>query len=153
MTNVIVDALGEDANEGCLNQLFIEMFTHNDGLFGFFHLFGSFWHLLMFEIDHCGIHVFVPQSFEFYIDLCSPVHVTSSFWMIMQDGVHFTILSGMNFVKALADQAMELIRSEPPEVSIRFVLVLIASLHSDPQFFSNFSTLDQVYIVYRVYRE
>ena len=35
LTNVIVDTLGEDSNEACLNQLFIELFTQSNGLFSF----------------------------------------------------------------------------------------------------------------------
>ena len=35
LTNVIVSSLGEDSNEGCLNQLFLELFSQNDGLFAF----------------------------------------------------------------------------------------------------------------------
>ena len=32
---MLIDSLSEDANEGCLTQLFIELFTQSDGLFGF----------------------------------------------------------------------------------------------------------------------
>ena len=35
LTNILVDSLGEDSNEGDLNQIFLELFTHNDGLFSF----------------------------------------------------------------------------------------------------------------------
>ena len=150
MTNVIVDALGEDANEGCLNQLFIEMFTHNDGLFGFcqsFPLIRVFlappnvrnrplWYSRLRPTIIRVLHRFMqsrPRNLQLLDDYAGDLD---------QDGVHFTILSGMNFVKALADQVTELVQSAPPEVSIRFVLILIATLHSDPQFFDIFSTLD-----------
>ena len=161
LTNVIVDALGEDANEGCLNQLFIEMFTHNDGLFGFcqsFPLIRVFlappnvrnrplWYSRLRPTIIRVLHRFMqsrPRNLQLLDDYAGDLD---------QDGVHFTILSGMNFVKALADQVTELVQSAPPEVSIRFVLILIATLHSDPQFFDIFSTLDWVYVVYRDYRD
>ena len=35
LTNIIADTLDEDSNEASLNQLFIELFTQTDGLFGF----------------------------------------------------------------------------------------------------------------------
>ena len=34
LTNIIADTLDEDSNEASLNQLFIELFTQADGLFG-----------------------------------------------------------------------------------------------------------------------
>ena len=37
-----------------------------------------------------------------------------------KDGVHYSILSGVNFVKGLADQAVELSRVAPPDPTVRY---------------------------------
>ena len=36
-----------------------------------------------------------------------------------KDGVHYTILSGINFVKSLVDQTMVLVKSAPPDPTVK----------------------------------
>ena len=41
-----------------------------------------------------------------------------------KDGVHYNILAGINFVKGLADQVIELMKSAPPDPNFKLVITL-----------------------------
>ena len=36
-----------------------------------------------------------------------------------KDGIHYSILSGINFVKSITDQAVELVKTACPDPSVR----------------------------------
>lgn len=42
---------------------------------------------------------------------------------IDRDGIHYSILSGINFVKSLVDQSTELVKVAPPDPSARYQLL------------------------------
>ena len=127
LTNIIVDTLGEDSNEGCLNQFFIDLFTQGDGLFGFCTSFPTvriflappnvrlrpMWYSRLRPTIVRVLHRFLqtrPPNLQILEDFSGDLE---------KDGVHYSILSGVNFVKSLADQAIELSRVAPPDPSVR----------------------------------
>lgn len=126
LTNVLVDSLGEDSNEGDLNQLFIELFTQSNGLYDFCQAFPGVrvflappnvritpcWYSRLRPTIVRVLHRFLqtkPSNLQILEDFSGDIE---------KDGVHYSILSGINFVKSLADQAMELFKtpiSDQPE--------------------------------------
>jgi len=133
LTNIVVDCLDENANEGSLNQLFIELFTQTGGLFNFCQ---SFPHVRMFLAPPNirlrpnwypkfrptvirVLHQFMlsrPQNLQLLQDFSGDLD---------KEGIHFSILCGINFVKSLADQTLELMKIDPPVPSIKLVFYFI----------------------------
>jgi len=131
LTNVLIDALGEDANEGCLTQLFIELFTQSDGLFGFCQSFPMVrmfiappnvrmrpvWYSKLRPTIIRVLHQFLrsrPPNLQILDDFAGDID---------RDGIHYSILSGINFVKSLVDQSTELVKVAPPDPSARYQLL------------------------------
>ena len=123
LTNLIVDELDENANEASITQLFMTLFTQSGGLFSFCQ---SFPHIRMFlappnlrtrpswypRLRPTIIRIFHqflltrPPNLQLLNDYSGSLEL---------DGVHFSILCGINFVKGLVDQAVELLKDDPPE--------------------------------------
>lgn len=129
LTNVIVDTLGEDSNEACLNQLFIELFTQSNGLFSFCSTFLTVrvflappnvrlrpnWYSRLRPTIIRVLHQFLqtrPVNLQILDDYSGDLE---------KDGVHYNILAGINFVKGLADQVIELMKSAPPDPNVKLV--------------------------------
>ena len=127
LTNILVDSLGEDSNEGDLNQIFLELFTHNDGLFSFCQSFPTVrvflsppnvrlkptWFSRLRPSIIRVLHRFLqsrPPNLQILDDFAGDVD---------KDGVHYSILSGINFVKSITDQAVELVKTACPDPSVR----------------------------------
>ena len=127
LTNILVDSLGEDSNEGDLNQIFLELFTHNDGLFSFCQSFPTVrvflsppnvrlkptWFSWLRPSIIRVLHRFLqsrPPNLQILDDFAGDVD---------KDGVHYSILSGINFVKSITDQAVELVKTACPDPSVR----------------------------------
>ena len=136
LTNVIVSSLGEDSNEGCLNQLFLELFSQNNGLFAFCQSYPQVriflahpnirlqpsWYSRLRPVIIRVMHRFLqtkPPNLQILDDYSGDLE---------KDGVHYSILSGINFVKSLVDQAMELFRSEAPDPTVKLVLGFLLTL-------------------------
>ena len=132
LTNILVDTLGEDSNEGDLNPLFIELFTQSNGLFDFcksFPLVRVFlappnirlkpmWYSRLRPTIIRVLHRFLqarPSNLQILDDFAGDLE---------KDGVHYSILAGVNFVKSLADQALELVKAAPPDPAVRLAWVL-----------------------------
>ena len=123
LANLIVDELDENANEASITQLFMTLFTQSGGLFSFCQ---SFPHIRMFlappnlrtrpswypRLRPTIIRIFHqflltrPPNLQLLNDYSGSLEL---------DGVHFSILCGINFVKGLVDQAVELLKDDPPE--------------------------------------
>ena len=74
------------------------------------------------EWDLCGIQNSDRQSSESCIN--SYVQILDDFaGDIDRDGIHYSILSGINFVKSLVDQSTELVKVAPPDPSARYQLL------------------------------
>ena len=127
LTNILVDSLGEDSNEGDLNQIFLELFTHNDSLFSFCQSFPTVrvflsppnvrlkptWFSWLRPSIIRVLHRFLqsrPPNLQILDDFAGDVD---------KDGVHYSILSGINFVKSITDQAVELVKTACPDPSVR----------------------------------
>ena len=127
LTNILVDSLGEDSNEGDLNQIFLELFTHNDGLFSFCQSFPTVrvflsppnvclkptWFSRLRPSIIRVLHRFLqsrPPNLQILDDFAGDVD---------KDGIHYSILSGINFVKSITDQAVELVKTACPDPSVR----------------------------------
>ena len=130
LTNLLVDHLDEDANEGCLNQFFLELFTQTEGLFVFCQSFPMVrmflappnvrnrpaWYARLRPTIIRALHQFMqtrPPNLQLLDDFSGDLE---------KDGIHYSILSGINFVKSLVDQAMTLIKTPPPDPTTRLGL-------------------------------
>ena len=129
LTNIIADTLDEDSNEASLNQLFIELFTQADGLFGFCQSFPAIrvfisppnvrlkptWYSRLRPTIIRVFHQFLltrPNNLQILEDFSGDLE---------PDGIHYSILAGINFVKSLVDQASVLIKSPVPDSTIKLV--------------------------------
>ena len=132
---MLIDSLSEDANEGCLTQLFIELFTQSDGLFGFCQSFPMvrmfiappnvrlkpMWFSKLRPTIIRLLHQFLrsrPPNLQVLDDFAGDID---------RDGVHFSILSGINFVKSLVDQSVELAKVASPDPSVRYLFPFMDS--------------------------
>ena len=133
LTNLLVDGLDEDANEGSLNQFFLELFTHAEGLFVFCQSFPMVrvflappnvrnrpvWYSRLRPTVIRVIHQFMqtrPPNLQQLDDFSGDLE---------KDGIHYSIFSGINFVKSMVDQAMTLVKFQPPDPSIRYYSVYL----------------------------
>ena len=129
LTNIIVDTLSEDSNEASLNQLFIELFTQTNGLFSFCSTFPTVrvflappnvrlrpnWYSRLRPTIIRVLHQFLqtrPPNLQLLEDYSGDLE---------KDGIHYNILAGINFVKGLADQVIELMKSAPPDPNVKLV--------------------------------
>ena len=137
LTNLLVDDLDEDANEGNLNQFFLELFTHAEGLFVFCQSFPMVriflappnvrnrpaWYSRLRPTVIRVLHQFMqsrPPNLQLLDDFSGDLE---------KDGVHYSILSGINFVKSLVDQAMTLVKTAPPDTSSRYRLITLLGIY------------------------
>ena len=129
LTNVIVDSLEEEANEASLNRLFIELFTQSDGLFSFFATFPAIrvflappnvrlrpsWYSKLRPTVVRVLHHFLqtrPANLQILEDFSGDLE---------KDGIHYNIMAGVNYVKSLADQVIELVKTAPPDPLVKLV--------------------------------
>ena len=138
LTNILVDTLGEDSNEGDLNPLFIELFTQSNGLFDFcksFPLVRVFLappNIRLKPMWYSRLRPTIIRVLHRFLQTRQPnLQILDDFaGDLEKDGVHYSILAGVNFVKSVADQA--LVKAAPPYPAVRlawvfFCLVLIFS--------------------------
>ena len=97
LTNMIVDGIGEDCSggEGPLTQTLLKIFSHTGGIFEFCQTF---------------------PALRFFI---SPPSVRNKPGVLDPDGIHFNIMSGINYVQDLHDQAVQLSLMPPPDPKLR----------------------------------
>ena len=129
LTNVLVDSLEEDANEASLNRLFIELFTQADGLFNFCATFPAIrvfiapptvrlrptWYSRLRPSVIRVLHHFLqtrPPNLQILEDFSGDLE---------KDGIHYNIMAGVNYVKSLADQVIELVKTAPPDPMVKLV--------------------------------
>ena len=123
LTNIIVDSLDEKTNEGFIRQLFIDLFTTAGGLYNFCQSFPNVrmfisppnvrltpsWYPAIRPTIIRVLHQFLqtkPPNLQLLQDYSGDLE---------HDGIHYTILAGINFVKGLTDQVLELIKVRPTE--------------------------------------
>ena len=131
LTNILIDGIGEDCSggEAALNQALMNIFLSSGGVFAFCqtyptvrcfisppnvrnrpHWFPRFRPIILRALYH--IMLSRPSNLQLLEDHPGELD---------PDGVHFNIMSSINFVQDLHDQAMQLSLKAPPDVKERFV--------------------------------
>ena len=130
LTNCLVDGIGEECTgEGIIVQTLLSIFSGPGGIFAFCQSYPTlrcfisppnvrnrpYWYprfrpviLRVLQQVMLGRPINL-QLLEDYAGELDP------------DGVHFSIMSGINFVHDLHDQAVQLIQQAPPDTQVRLV--------------------------------
>ena len=131
LTNILIDGIGENCSggEGALNQTLMKIFMEPGGVFSFCQSYPTL---------HCFISPPNIRNRPFWYPRFRPIifralqHILLSRRINLQiledhpgeldpDGIHFNIMSRVNFVQDLHDQAVQLVLTPPPDLSIRLV--------------------------------
>ena len=129
LTNMIADGIGEDCSggEGALTQTLLTIFTHTGGIFGFCQSFPA----LRFFISPPSIRhkpIWYPKFRPIILNsLQQDLQTRPPNLQLLEDhpgvldpdGVHFNILSGIDYVQDLHDQAVQLSLVPPPDPKLR----------------------------------
>ena len=131
LTNCLIDSIGEDCSggEAALNQTLMNIFMSPGGVFAFCqsypqlrcfisppnirnrpHWYPRFRPIILRALNH--ILLSRPQNLQLLEDHPGELD---------PDGVHFNIMSGVNFVQDLHDQSVHLALQAPPDVQIMLV--------------------------------
>ena len=131
LTNCLIDGIGEDCSggEAALNQTLMNIFMSPGGVFAFCqsypqlrcfisppnirnrpHWYPRFRPIILRALNH--ILLSRPQNLQLLEDHPGELN---------PDGVHFNIMSGVNFVQDLHDQSVHLALQAPPDVQIMLV--------------------------------
>ena len=131
LTNCLIDGIGEDCSSGeaALNQTLMNIFMSPGGVFAFCqsypqlrcfisppnirnrpHWYPRFRPIILRALNH--ILLSRPQNLQLLEDHPGELD---------PDGVHFNIMSGVNFVQDLHDQSVHLALQAPPDVQIMLV--------------------------------
>ena len=131
LTNCLIDGIGEDCSggEAALNQTLMNIFMSPGGVFAFCqsypqlrwfisppnirnrpHWYPRFRPIILRALNH--ILLSRPQNLQLLEDHPGELD---------PDGVHFNIMSGVNFVQDLHDQSVHLALQAPPDVQIMLV--------------------------------
>ena len=128
LTNCLIDGIGEECSggEGALNTTLMNIFTSPGGIFAFCqtypnlrcfisppnirnrpHWYPRFRPIILCQLQH--IMLSRPPNLQLLEDHPGELD---------PDGVHFNIMSGVNFVQNLHDQAVQLALQAPPDVQV-----------------------------------
>ena len=128
LTNFLVDDLEEESSEGGINQSFDNSLTGSHGIYAFCRSF----HQVRFFL--CPPNVRMKPSWYPKLRPCilrvlhhyladrpgNLVLLDDYNGDLEPDAVHFTLMSGINFVQSMVDQASELIAKPPTDFVVRF---------------------------------
>ena len=133
LTNCLIDGLGEDClgGEAALTQTLMKIFV-NPGVF--------FQFCQSYPMLRCFISPPNLRSRPFWYPRFRPVILRVLQQVLLSrpvnlqlledfqgdldpDGVHFSIMAGVNFVQDLHDQAVQLILAPPPDPVIRYISI------------------------------
>ena len=132
LTNILVDGLGENCTDGDIQQLLSDILGGEGGIFEFC---SSFPNVRMFMAlpnvrlrpswfgrQRSGILRSIHQFME-----SSPLNLQmleDYSGDLDKDQVHFTVWSGVNYIKHLVDRSVELLLQPAPVKNQRLILVL-----------------------------
>ena len=135
LTNILIDGIGENCTggEGALNQTLTKIFMDPGGVFSFCQSYPTlrcfisppnirnrpYWYPRFRPIILRALH---------HILLSRPINLQlleDHQGELDPDGIHFNIMSGINFVQDLHDQAVQLVLQPPPDTSIRLDLKML----------------------------
>lgn len=129
LTNMLIDGIGENCSggEGALNTTLMQIFTTSGGVFSFCSTYPNlrfflsppnirnrpYWYprfrpIILRALQH--IMLSRPPNLQLLEDHPGELD---------PDGIHFNIMSGVNFVQDLHDQAVQLALQQPPDVTVR----------------------------------
>ena len=129
LTNMIVDGIGEDCSggEGPLTQTLLKIFSHTGGIFEFCQSFPA----LRFFISPPSVRnkpswyprfrpVVLRAIQQILKDRPPNLQLLEDHAGVLDpDGIHFNIMSGINYVQDLHDQAIQLSLMPPPDPKLR----------------------------------
>ena len=129
LTNMLVDGLGEDCSggESTLNQLLLMIFAQTGGVFAFCQTFPA----LRFFISPPSVRNkphWYPRFRPIILRALQQVMLSrppnlqlleDHPGVLDPDGIHFNIMSGLNYVQDLHDQATQLLLVPPPDTKLR----------------------------------
>ena len=127
LTNILVDLLNEDCSEGDIQQVLSEVLTGGNGIFDFCTTFPAIrvflalpnvrlcpqWYSLHRSSILRSFHQFLetaPLNLQVLEDFAGDLD---------RDQIHFSVLSGIYYVKHLVDRSMELLSLPVPEKRVR----------------------------------
>ena len=135
LTNCLIDGIGEDCSggEAALNQALMNIFLSSGGVFAFCqtypgvrgfisppnvrnrpHWYPRFRPIILRALYH--IMLSRPSNLQLLEDHPGELD---------PDGIHFNIMSSINFVQDLHDQAIQLALKAPPDVQDRLVPIFM----------------------------
>ena len=135
LTNCIIDAVGEQCPEGeaGLSKILLTLFIQAGGIFNFCQTFPA----IRFFISPPSVRnrpswyprfrpVILRALQQVLLTRPSNLQLLEDFSGTLDpDGIHYNILSGMNYVQDLHDQVVQLLQQPPPDPSIRYSYVFI----------------------------
>ena len=127
LTNILVDLLNEDCSEGDIQQVLSEVLTGGNRVFDFCTTFPAIrvflalpnvrlrpqWYSLHRSTILRSFHQFLesaPLNLQVLEDFAGDLD---------RDQIHFSVLSGIYYVKHLVDRSMELLSLPVPEKRVR----------------------------------
>ena len=131
LTNIVIDGIGEECagGEGALSQVLLSMFVNSGGLFSFAQSYPT---IRMF-IAPPGVRnrpAWYPRFRPVILRVLQQVlqnrppnlELLEDFQGDLDpDGIHYSIMSGVNFVQDLHDQSCQLLLQPPRDPRIRFI--------------------------------
>ena len=129
LTNILVDAIGEECSggEGALNAALTRIFTQAGGVFGFCQAYPG----LRFFIAPPSVRekpswypqfrpVILRALHQIFLSRPQNLQLLEDYPGVLDpDGIHYNIMSGVNFVQDLCDQASQLMLLPAPDPRIR----------------------------------
>ena len=127
LTNFICDELSEDSGAGGLRQFFEKVLAGDGGLFAYCCTFPQ----VRFFLTPPNLRLsptwyskarpsILRSLHDFLVEKPPNLQLLDDFTGELDpDQVHFTILAGINFVQAIADQVVTLVLQPPPDPTLR----------------------------------
>ena len=129
LTNCVVDGMGEEGSGGdaALSQTLMQLFTNASGIFSFCQSYPTVrvflsppsvrnkpsWYSRSRPTILKALHQLLltrPVNLQVLEDCAGDLD---------PDGIHYSIMAGINYVKDLHDQAVQLMQFAPPDPKIR----------------------------------
>ena len=123
LTNLLIDALNEDCDDGDVQHALSDLLTGEGGVFQFcasfpdVRMFVAFPNVRLRPSWYARQRTGIIQAFHQFLEK-SPLNLQllEDFnGDLGPDQVHFSVLSGMSYVKHLVDRSLELLLHPPPD--------------------------------------
>ena len=127
LTNMLVDTLSEESGEGDVQQVLSEVLSGDGGIYEFcatfpaLRIFLAFPNIRTKPAWYSRMRSTIVQSLHQFMET-APINLQllEDFnGDLDKDQIHFSVLSGIYYVKHLVDRSLELMSRPPPEVKQR----------------------------------